>query len=236
MKKNTKSMQTGSFSPYTFILEQLKSNGNESNRLGMTRFGINTEHAFGIGIPYLEALAKNHKKDHDLALKLWESGYHEARILAAMIADPKQTDPKLMDSWVEDFNSWDICDQACGRLFAHTPYARDKALEWAVGEEEFVRRAGYALMACLALKKHKYPDSWYLSFLEHILMYAGDSRNFVWKAEHWALRQIGKRSAGLMNEAIGIGETLAASEETVRRRVGKTALKELLQKREANRY
>jgi len=88
-------------------------------------------------------------------------------------------------------------------------------------------------MACLALKKHKHPDTWYYPFLEHILVHAGDSRNFVWKAEHWALRQIGKRSAGLMEAAIKIAETLAASEEAVRRKVGKTALKELLQKRDA---
>jgi 3-methyladenine DNA glycosylase AlkD len=226
-------MPIGSDSPYNFILEQLKSNKNESNKIGMARFGINTEHAFGLSIPFLEKLAKSHKRDQNLAIKLWESGYNEARIMAAMIADPKQTDFELMDSWVEDFNSWDVCDQACGRLFAHTPFAQEKALAWALRDEEFVRRAGYALMACLALKKHKHPDTWYYPFLEHILVHSGDSRNFVWKAEHWALRQIGKRSSGLMQAAIRIAEALATSEESVRRKVGKTALKELFQKRDA---
>jgi len=209
------------------ILHELQEIGDTRNLSGMRRFGIQTDHAFGISIPKLASIAKVIGKDHALSLDLWATGYHEARILAGMIADPSQTSSALLESWVLDFNSWDVCDQICGRLIVWTPYAREKALSWALREEEFVRRAGYTLMACLALRKHAYPDHWYLSFLDHLLLHAGDRRNFVWKAEHWALRQIGKRSAGLMLSALEVSRNLSSSENPQRRKVGKTALREL---------
>ena len=146
------------------IIDELKEFGSEENRKGMARFGINAEKALGIKIPVLRAYAKELKKQHQLALQLWETGIHEARLLAIFIADPKQTTEAQMEGWLRDFNSWDICDQACMNLFDRTPIAYQKALEWARREAELEKRAGFALMASLALHDKKLPTKGYCHF------------------------------------------------------------------------
>ncbi|MDH3944308.1 MAG: DNA alkylation repair protein, partial [Anaerolineae bacterium] len=179
------------------ILAKLKQMGNPEDAEGMARFGINTEKAYGIRIPALRKLGKEIGRDHELALGLWETGMHEARILASMVDDPEQVTEAQMDAWAGDFNSWDLCDQCCGNLFDKTPFAYDKAVEWSGREEEFVKRAGFAMMAWLAVHNKKTEDGLFEVFLPIIVREAPDERNYVKKAVNWALRQIGKRNLAL---------------------------------------
>ena len=193
----------------------------------MARFGINTEKAFGVSMAAARPLARKYKRQHDLAAELWASGMHEARILAALIDDPKLVTPKQMDAWVADFNSWDLCDQACMKLFAKTPYVAEKVAKWAKDKREFVRRAAFATIAGYAVGAKKAPDAEFLPFLAIIETYATDERNFVKKAVNWALRQIGKRSNALHAPALKLATKLAASEDKAARWIGKNAMKEL---------
>jgi 3-methyladenine DNA glycosylase AlkD len=209
------------------ILRRLQALGNPADRAGMARFGINAEKAYGIRIPKLRALAKEIKRDHPLALELWQTGMHEARILASMIADPKQVTPDLMDAWTADFNSWDLCDQVTGNLFDRTPYAFAEAREYARRQPEFEKRAGFALMAWKAVHDKKAADAEFEAFLPFVEDAAADPRNFVKKAVNWALRQIGKRTRALNGEAVALAERLAASDDKTARWVGADALKEL---------
>lgn len=209
------------------VLRRLEALGNPEDRAGMARFGINAEKAYGIRIPKLRALAKELKKDHPLALALWGTGMHEARILASMIADPKLVTPDLMDLWVKDFNSWDLCDQVTGNLFDRTPHAFAKACEYARRKPEFEKRAGFALMAWAAVHDKKAADADFEAFLPFIEEAATDPRNFVKKAVNWALRQIGKRNRALNRKAVALSRRLAASEDKTARWVGTDALKEL---------
>jgi 3-methyladenine DNA glycosylase AlkD len=209
------------------IVAELKSMGSEENRTGMARFGINTDDAFGISMTALRPLARRHRRDHDLALALWETGKHEARILAALIDDAKLVTPKQMDEWAADFDSWDLCDQACMKLFAVTPYVAQKVRKWSKDKREFVRRAAFALIAGYAVHAKKAPDDDLLPFLDVIEGAAGDERNFVKKAVNWALRQIGKRSAELHAPALRLAEKLASSEDRTARWIGRDAVKEL---------
>jgi len=126
---------------------------------GMARYGINTERAFGVSIPFLREEAREYKGDHELALELWKSGYHEARILGGIIDDPKKVTTAQLEEWVKDFDSWDLCDQCCSNLFVFTKNAYAKAIEWANREEEFVKRAGFVMMACIAVKQKKLEDA-----------------------------------------------------------------------------
>ncbi len=176
------------------ILAKLRSQSNPKNIAGMARFGISVKGALGLSMPFLRSLGKQIGTDHALAIKLWRSGVHEARILAGLIADPKLTDRKLMESWVKDFNSWDICDQVCMNLFDKTPFAFEQAVRWAKNEKEFVKRAGFALMAVLASHRRDLPEKEFMPFLPLIKKGAADERNFVKKAVNWALRQYGKRN------------------------------------------
>lgn len=191
------------------IIKQLRSLGTDKNLAGMARFGIATEKAFGVPHPALHAIAKQHRKDHALALELWESGYHEARLLAAFVDDPKRVTRKQMDAWVRDFHSWDICDTVTGHLFEPTPYAFDKAYEWTRSKREFVRRAGLAMMAWLAVHRKQEPEETFVGFFAAIEAVADDERNFVKKASSWALRQLGKRSKFLNKQAAASARRIA---------------------------
>ncbi|QHT67999.1 DNA alkylation repair protein [Rhodocytophaga rosea] len=211
----------------TQILTALQSHGTPENRAGMSRFGINTANAYGVSMGVIRSMAKSYKKNHSLALDLWNTGIHEARILAALIDDPKLVTETQMESWVQDFNSWDLCDQTCGNLFDKTPYAFDKAAEWSFREEEFIKRAGFVLMAWLAVHAKKTPDESFLPFFKHLEREAKDKRNFVKKAVNWALRQIGKRSRYLREEAILIARLIREQPYSSARWIAADALREL---------
>lgn len=209
------------------VLAELKRLGSEDGRSGMARFGINTDRAFGVSMAQLRPLARTYKRDHDLALALWASGYHEARLLAVLVDDPKQVTPAQMDAWAAEFDSWDICDQACMKLFDRTPYVEEKIAVWVEDEREFVRRAGFATMAAYAVHGKAVPDARYLAFLPLIERHATDSRNFVKKSINWALRQIGKRSQDLHRPALALANRLVASDDKTKRWIGRDAVKEL---------
>jgi 3-methyladenine DNA glycosylase AlkD len=214
-------------SKFDKILRQLKTQRNEKNLVGMARFGIATDKAFGVKHPVLKQIARQYRKDRELALALWESGYHEARLLATMIDDPKQVTEAQADAWVEDINSWDICDGFTGSLIDKTPFAYKKASQWANRKEEFVRRAGFALMAWLPVHDKKAPDEKFDKFFGLMSKHAKDERNFVKKAVNWALRQTGKRNLALNRKAIRVAREIAKQDSKSARWIAKDALTEL---------
>jgi 3-methyladenine DNA glycosylase AlkD len=193
----------------------------------MARFGINTNKAFGVSMAAMRRLERRYRRRHDLAAALWDSGWHEARILAALIDDPKLVTRRQMDQWAAAFDSWDLCDQASMKLFARTPFVAEKAAKWAKDDREFVRRAAFATIAGHAVHAKKAGDAEFLPYLDLIAAHATDERNFVRKAVNWALRQIGKRSMRLHGPALALAERLAASGDKTARWIGKDAVKEL---------
>ncbi len=209
------------------ILVKLKSMANPDNVHGMARFGINPHNTLGIGVPALRKIAKTAGRNQMLSLNLWDSGIHEARLLAAYVGDPMQVSQNQMEFWAKDFDSWDVCDQVCMNLFDRTPYAFDKAVEWSQREEEFVKRAGYALMACLAVHDKEADDFRFLSFFPYIKKGSLDGRNFVKKAVNWALRQIGKRNDILHGLAVHCAEDILLQDSKSSRWVATGALREL---------
>jgi 3-methyladenine DNA glycosylase AlkD len=193
----------------------------------MARFGINPENTYGISVPDIRQIARETGKDHPLALALWDTQVHEARILASIIADPKQVDEALMERWALDFDSWDVVDQVCGNLFDKTPFAYAKAVEWSSRQEEFVRRAAFSLMAYLAVHDKKAPDARFEPFFPLIASTATDPRNFVKKAVNWALRSIGKRNRALNQRAIEVARQIQAMDDKTARWIAADALREL---------
>jgi 3-methyladenine DNA glycosylase AlkD/drug/metabolite transporter (DMT)-like permease len=194
---------------YSEIIQKLKAKRNPRNIAGMARFGINPKNTLGISLPVLRSMAKSIGTDHALALKLWASGIHEARILASIVEDPARVTETQMDSWVAQFDSWDVCDQCCGNLFNKTRFAYRKTVEWSRRKEEFQKRAGFALMAYLAVHDKNANDAAFERFLPLIVRGARDERNFVKKAVNWALRQIGKRNPHLNRAAIRTASEIA---------------------------
>jgi 3-methyladenine DNA glycosylase AlkD len=212
---------------YEDILADFESHRNPDALAGMARYGIATARAYGIPIPHLRDLAKQIRTDPALADRLWASGIHEARILAGMVADPRALTGEQMDAWAAEINSWDLCDQCCANLFERTPLAWSKAVEWSGRNEGFVRRAGFVLMARLAVSDKKADDARFLPFLPLIQRGATDERNEVKKAVNWALRQIGKRSAALNAAAIETAQAIQRLDSRAARWIAADALREL---------
>jgi 3-methyladenine DNA glycosylase AlkD len=148
-----------------FILSELRSISEPDYLKKMAYFGIDTAQAFGTRVPNIRKLGKQIGKNQELSLLLWETGVHEARLLATFIGDYKEIGEWQINAWTKDFTSWDICDQACGNLFVKTPYFRPKVFEFAQAEAEFVKRSGFVLMAAAAVHLKKEPDQTFLSFL-----------------------------------------------------------------------
>ena len=192
-------------------VRKLKSLSSKEARESNERFAILGSNMLGVRVPDIRALAKETGKDHLLAIELWKTGIHEARVLATMIDHPDHVTEEQMDNWTKDFNSWDICDHACGNLFDKTRFAYSKAVEWSKREGEYEKRAGFALMAYLAVHDKKSDDKRFLKFLPIIKREARDDRNFVRKAVNWALREIGKRSAALNKAAIETAKEIRQS-------------------------
>jgi 3-methyladenine DNA glycosylase AlkD len=210
------------------ILNQLQALGTPENRAGMARFGIAVELAYGVTMPNIRQLAKEFKKNHALALELWQTSVHEARILAALVDNPKEVTRRQMEAWVLEFNSWDVCDQCCGNLFDKTPWAYEKAIEWSEREETFVKRAGFTLMATLAVHDKKADHESFRPFFSLIEREAWDNRNFVKKAVNWALRQIGKRNRTLHTEALTVAHRIQQQTFPSARWIARDALRELM--------
>jgi 3-methyladenine DNA glycosylase AlkD len=210
------------------VLRQLERRGSRRTREEMlTRYGITAPKAFGVPVGVIKQIGKSLGTDHELALALWETGWYEARMLTAFVDDPAKVTAAQMDRWARDFDNWGICDTLCFSLFDRTPHAWRKVEQWAKRDAEFVKRAAFALLACLALHDKTTGDAPFLKSLALIERAADDDRNFVRKGVSWALRLVGRRNQVLNAAAVELCRRLAESDAPSSRWNGKQALREL---------
>lgn len=217
------------------VVAELRSRRDEKALAGMAKYGIKADKAYGWSVPEVRALGKRIVKElgrrdparHTFALELWTTGSHEAQLLAPLVDLADMVTEEQMEAWVVDLDSWDTCDQLCNNLFGATPFAWSKALEWSGREEEFVKRAGFALFAVFAWHAKDAPDERFLPLLAAIEREAADERDYVKKAVNWALRNIGKRNATLHGHAVETARRIAASGSRAGRWVASGALREL---------
>ena len=222
---------------YEEIIKKLEVLKNPRNVEGMARFGIRPRtKVFGISIPELRKIAKKIGKNHELALKLFGSKIHEARILAGFIAEPEKFTESEIEKWVKTFDSWDVVDQVCSALVKTClPAGRQnllnkKIFEFSKRKEEFIKRTAFTLIACLSVHDKKMKDNEFLKFFLLIKKASADERNFVKKAVNWALRQIGKRNKKLNKEAIKLALQLRSGQTKSEKWIGSNALTELTSK------
>lgn len=213
--------------PTDELLARLRRLGDPRNVAGMARYGIHARHVYGVPLGRLRGLAREIGKDHRLAPRLWATGVYDARLLAVLIEDPARVSRRQMESWAKGFDNWAITDGCCLHLFARTPFAWDKAREWSARREEFVKRAGFTLMAVLAVHDKRGPDAAFLALLRLVEREAGDERNGVKKAVNWALRQIGKRNLALHRAAVRTAMAIRRQGTRSARWIASDALREL---------
>lgn len=218
------------------ILSGLQRQARPADLDGMARYGMNTANRLGIKIPVLRARAQEIGKDHDLALALWRTGIAEARILAALIDDPHAVTSTQMEEWVSDFDSWDVCDQVCMNLFDKTPLVWEKIRAWSQREEEFVRRAAFALIAATAWHDKQAEDQIFIDLLPLIHAAASDERNYVKKGVSWALRHIGKRNRCLNEHAVLTAKELLTHGSKTARWIGRDAIKDITRESILSRF
>ena len=221
--------QPGTAARVAEALDGLRRHSSKAVRDGLKRFGIPDDHALGVKMGDIQKLGKRLGRDHALALALWKTGVYEARLLSAYVDDPAQVTSAQMDAQAREFDNWAVCDTLCFALWVHTPHRFAKIRRWATSRQEFVKRAAFALLASVALrgKGKDVDDAELLGCLPLIERAATDERHFVMKGVNWALRGVGRRSAGLKKAAIGVARRLARHEEAAPRWVGKDALREL---------
>jgi len=212
---------------YEEVIARLESLADPAAVEGMARYGITANKVYGVSIPNLRLLAKEIGKDHELAGRLWQDDARETRILACMVDPPRMVDEEQAERWVADFDSWEVCDQCCANLLEGTPFAYAKAAAWSERPEEFVKRAGFVLMARLAVSDKREPDERFAAFLPLILREATDKRNFVKKAVNWALRQIGKRDRNLNRLALATAREMQSLASPAARWIAADAIREL---------
>jgi len=209
------------------VLDKLQSKAQPEQLQGMAKYGMTIEKRLGVSVPDMRKLAKALGRDHRLALELWKTGIAEARIVAGMVGDPAKLTEEQMEEWVEDINSWDVCDQVCMNLFEKSQLAWKKMIDWSEREEEFVRRAAFSLIACLAWHDKKASDEKFIELLPVIVRTATDERNFVKKAVNWALRNIGKRNTNLNEAAISTAKEIQRLDSKAARWIAADAIREL---------
>jgi len=209
------------------VLKEMKRVSSSKAIAKQAHFGISTGQSYGLTTPQSKAIAKTIGTNHKLALRLWKTKVHEARHIAALIADPSLTTEKLVEAWLKDFDSWDTVDGTCTYLFRKIPGAYSKALEWTKREKEFEKRAGFTMMAQLAVHDKKAEDKLMEQFFEPIIRESSDGRNFVRKAVNWALRQIGKRNERLCKKAIAVAKTIQKKNDPSSKWIATDALREL---------
>lgn len=217
------------------ILLKFKTMQNLDNISGMAKYGITPEKTFGIKIPVLRKMAKEIGRNHTLALKLWNLGYRETMILATMIDDPNEVTEEQMESWINDFAYWEICDQTIMNLFWSKKQSYEKAIEWCLEDKEFVKRAGFVMMARLAVGDKEALNTQFQDFFPYILRGAIDNRNYVKKAVNWAIRQIGKRNSELNKLAIKLSQEIYSLDSKSAKWIANDALKELKSESVQNR-
>lgn len=209
------------------VLDSLRCRARPEQLEGMARFGMAVEQRLGVSVPDMRKLAKETGKDHKLALELWRTGIAEARMVASMVDDPAELTDEQMEEWVKGIDSWDVCDQVSMNLFEKNPLAWKKIMDWSERDEEFVKRAAFSLIACLAWHDKKAGDDRFVGLLPVILREATDERNFVKKAVNWALRNIGKRNVNLNRAAISTAKEMKRLDSRAARWIAADALREL---------
>jgi len=209
------------------IVAKLRALAKPENIEGMKRFAVGGKNLLGVSIPALRKLAKETGRNHKLALALWKTGIHEARILASMVDEPELVTEAQADAWIRDFDSWDVTDQVCMNLLEKTPFAWEKAVEWAGREAEFEKRAGFAMMACLGWHDKTSPASRFKIFFPAIERESDDERNFVKKAVSWALRNMGKRDKAMNKLCIASAKRVRKRDTKAARWIASDVLREL---------
>jgi 3-methyladenine DNA glycosylase AlkD len=186
------------------ILSELEALGSAQTRKIYKRHGVG-DNQYGVSYANLKTLKKKIKVDHNAALQLWATGNHDARILATMIADPKQADESLLDAWADDLSNYVVTDAFAGYA-GKTAFLHQKMEAWIGSDDEWKGHAGWNLLSFLTTKGEALPDDFFEPYLTIIARDIHTRKNRVRYAMNTALISIGMRSDALEQKAVAVAE------------------------------
>ncbi len=206
------------------IIHEFEELSDVDHAENMKKFGIRYVKSYGLRLPQIRNIAKRCGKNHELALKLWNWGYHETYILATLVEEHQKVTSAQLDDWVNTFYSWDLVDQACINLLRFIPKARDNIFVWCNSEKEFVKRTAFSLIAVLAVHEKESDFDIYFDIIGDASV---DNRNFVKKSVNWAIRQIGKINRENNKKALKLSYEILEMDSKASKWVARGAIREL---------
>lgn len=209
------------------IIEYLNKISSDKFKNNVIKMGIPKENSIGVSTGDIRKLAKKLRVSQTLSNELWETGYHEAKLLSVLIADINMINFTYIDKIMKDVASWDLCDHICKNLIVNIPNYEQLIFEWCNDSRVYYKRASYCLIATTVIHNKNLAAEEIDKYLDLIKTYSDDDRPHVRKAVSWALREIGKKDFQCQDKAIILAHEFCESSSKNIVWIGKNALKEL---------
>ena len=191
------------------VLAQLEGMGDENTKRIWMRFGLQTKDTYyGVKVTKLREFAKKIKKDHALSLALWQTGVHDAKLLATMIEDPKKVTEAQIDEQLSMIYSMDVMNSFCSHVVGLTPWQETKMANWVHSENHHIRRGGYTLLNALAKDDDSKSNDYFIPYLALIEANMATEENWVKEMMNYALINIGSRNKALHAMALGAAQKI----------------------------
>jgi len=194
----------------TEVLRELERLGTAQNRKVYARHGVGPN-MFGVSYAHQKRLAKRIGTDQKLAEALWKTGNHDARVLATYIADAQSMPARLLDAWARDLDCYVLADALSG-VACKAPSACKTMRKWIRSADEWIGRAGWQMVARLAMQESELSDAELSALLKVIERDIHARKNFTRHAMNMALISIGLRNAALRKEALRAGRVIGKVE------------------------
>lgn len=208
-------------------IEALRTMADEKHKANVVRMGIPEHCSIGVSTGDIRKMAKTIGKSNELAYELWQTGLHEAKLLAVLLFDKKQMTFSAAGKLMDDVISWDLCDHLCKNLIIKLKGYDSLIAEWVVSEQTYKKRGAFTLMAASVVHEKNMADETLEDYLHLISENSNDEREHVKKAVSWALREIGKKDFNYNEKAVLLAMELKENGSQAQRWIGKDALKEL---------
>jgi 3-methyladenine DNA glycosylase AlkD len=201
------------------IMKEIKQRANGPVSQSLVSFGLNYGINYGVSIPELQLIAEKYKTNHDLAQLLFHQNIRECKILASIIADPEKVTGEQIDNWSQSFSNLEIVEQVCSNLLWRTDCALSRSIEWCLGDDELLQRAGL-IIAARSATNPDIKDIVFEPYIEIIDNYTETHTSRNKGSIEFALRQIAKRNSYFKDKVIKLAQSMADSEDEHRAWIG----------------
>lgn len=209
------------------VLRHLRAAASEKHRAAAVKLGIPEESSLGIPTAELRRIARAAGKSNALAFELWDTGYHEARLLSALVCEPEGLTRAEVERMMGEVASWDLCDHLCKELVIKRGDWEGFMRAWAEEDGVYKKRAAFTLIAAAAVHRAPLPMEKVEGYLALIRAHARDGRPHVKKAASWAIRELGKSGPAEREAALAAAREMLSGGDRALAWAARDAIREL---------